>query len=413
MRYWFWKIAIAFLLASCATDSSDKRPDLIIQQVSIIDIKTGDIQEATVSVKDGFIQKIVNDPDKLNRALETVDGRGMFLLPGLIDVHVHLAANQDQVADLGVFLKNGVTSVRDMGSNSNLIFKLARGVSDGTLFGPDIYPVGETLNGEQFAGFHRAVSTCEEATLAIEEMKTLGAIQIKVHNALSPKIFKSIIETATVNDLDVVGHIPAGPGPLKACQWGFDEIAHAAALLEAIMWREDSPPPSMLGAIEEMTEENSVALYQCMAANEMAFTPNLSMYEPILANLPPERAAMTERLVSKLAESVSVAKEAGVVILAGTDSNGRDNQIESGVGLHTELRLLVEAAGFSPLEALQAATINPAKHLKLAEQIGAIVEGSEADMIILCSNPLDEIANVSDIRLVIANGEPVHEADMC
>ena len=140
-----------------------------------------------------------------------------------------------------------------------------------------------------------------------------------------------------------------------------------------------------------------------MAANGMAFAPNLSMYEPIIADLDESQAGMTRRLVNVLGQISLRAKNAGVLIIAASDASGDDGRVQFATGLHDELRLLVEA-GFTPTEALMAATHNAAVQLRREGDIGAIQVGAQADLVLLCADPLADISNTRAIGLVIANG---------
>lgn len=402
---------VSVLLASCVTPPAD----LLIRNVTVIDGGGGAPFVGDVAVDDG---RIVAVGESLSlRAAETIDGGGRYLIPGLIDMHVHLAAAVERPEGLDALLAAGVTTVRDMGGQVSTLTRWRDEIARGERSGPELVIVGATLNGEQAASFHRVVASAADAAEAVSEMVAAGAVQIKVHNATPPEVLAAIIEAARARGLSVVGHVPAGPGPLGACRMGMKEISHASALLESVLWRAGSPPSDLLAALNELNGPASDELYACMAENGMAYAPNLSMYNPIIAALDEPQAAMTRRLVGVLGEISLRAKNAGVLIIAGSDSNGdaEDAQfgarVRFGEGLHQELAVLVDA-GFTPSEAIMAATSNAARHLG-RDDIGAIREGAQADLVLLCADPLADINNTRAISLTIANGAAVSPVAEC
>jgi len=316
---------------------------------------------------------------------------------------VHVASFQPRAEAFSALLGAGVTTVRDMGGDIPTLTRWRAQIQSGELQGPELLIVGATLNGEQVASFHRVVGVPQEAAAAVEEMANAGAVAIKVHNALSPQTLLSIIAAARVRGLDVVGHIAPGPGPLGACRAGMKEISHASALLESVLWRADEPVENLVAALDELNGPRSDPLWACMARSGMALAPNLSMYNPIIDGLSEPQAGMTRRLVGVLGQIASRAQNTGVLIIAGTDSNGDAEHPPFGIGLHQELRALVDS-GFTPMQALSAATANAARHLHREGDIGVIERGAQADLIILCADPLEDISNTQAISVVIADG---------
>jgi len=405
------RILLLALLAICAGCANQETADIVFRNVTVIAMATDEPFEATVIVDDGKISSIAAPFAPVRASLE-IDGSGKFLLPGLIDSHVHLASFNEHPEGLERLLRFGVTTVRDMGADPAIIVSWRDEIAAGVRSGPELLIVGATLNGDTAFPFHRTVATPEDAAAAVKEMVDLGAVQIKVHNGLSADTFEAILLAANEIGIQVVGHIPPGPGALNACLLGMSEISHASALLEALLWRDKNPPSGLLQAITELTTDQGDDLYACMADREMAFAPNLSMYLPILETLPEEQRAMTQRLVAKLGEAALRAKVHNVRIIAATDANGADDHIGLGSGLHQELELLVEY-GFTPIEALRTATVNPASHLGRGDVIGTIELGKQADLLLLCANPLEDISNTQLIAGVFSDGKAVSSLGEC
>lgn len=392
-------LVAAFVIVSCV--HAPRSVDLAIRHITIIDGTGRAPFVGDVLVHRGRVIAVGDAEDAI--AATEVDGTGRFLIPGLIDMHVHVSSFQPRPEAFALLLEAGVTTVRDMGGDTATLTRWRTELQNGELQGPELLIVGSTLNGEQVAPFHRVIDRPEDAATAVAEMADAGAVAIKVHNALSSETLSAIIDAARVRGLDVVGHVPPGPGPLSVCQAGMKELSHASALLESMLWRAEQPPADLVGALNELNGPQSNALWACMQRTGMAFAPNLSMYNPIIDALSEPQAGMTRRLVGALGQIALRAQGSGVLIIAGTDSNGDDEHPPFGVGLHQEMRALVDA-GFTPMQALSAATFNAAQHLHRQGDIGVIAAGAQADFVVLCADPLADISNTEAIGVVISNG---------
>ncbi|NJL72903.1 MAG: amidohydrolase family protein [Candidatus Competibacteraceae bacterium] len=358
--------------------------DLSIRNVTVIDGRSDTAFLGDVIIQNGKVVAVERAGSNVE-SRESIDGTGRFLMPGLIDMHVHVAGFAERPEALGQLLAAGVTTARDMGGHVTTLARWRDEIARGVRSGPELLIVGPTLNGEANAPFHRVVTTPEDAVAAVQESADAGAVQIKVHNAISPEVLGATISAAKQRRLDVVGHLPPGPGPLALCHTGMKEIAHSSALLESVLWRQEQSPVGLIEALEELKGPQSDELYACMARNTMAYAPNLSMYEPLIAGLEEPQASMTRRLTGVLGEISLRAKDAGVLILAASDANGDAQHPSFGTGLHDELRLLV-GAGFTPMEAIRTATSNAALHLH-RNDIGVIATGAQADLLLLCADP--------------------------
>ena len=157
------------------------------------------------------------------------------MTPGLWDAHAHVRSSRERGLDVETFVESGVTSIRDMGGYAERLGLLQQEIRSGATPGPSIYPSYFMLNGESFADYQRAVTTEAEIEAAIDELVSLGAVQVKVHRALSPEMLPVVVRLAHAGNLTVTGHIPLGVHPLDACLIGIDGIEHVGSIVEAVI----------------------------------------------------------------------------------------------------------------------------------------------------------------------------------
>jgi imidazolonepropionase-like amidohydrolase len=374
-------------------------PALVIRDVTVIDgTGAAPLPAVTVVVRGERIAAIGEDVDYPGGS-EVIDGRRKYLIPGLWDLHFHLAGLDPHPNALETLVSFGVTGVRDMGGDLDTLIRRREEVEAGVRIGPKIVMAGYTLQGDQYADFHRAVRTEEEGRTAVAEMGARGVDFIKVHNMLKPEVFFAIVEEASARGLAVAGHVPRGVSPLEASEAGMKSFEHAEALLEAEIFRRDDPAGDIITALSRLTGPAASELFATLAENGTAFTPTLSGYEAFVASQEEETVrARGEGLFRRLVAMTGEMHAAGVTILAGTDTRSAP-----GAALHRELALLVEA-GLTPLEALRAATSIPASFLGLDDNLGTIAVGKLANLVLLEANPLDRIENTSRVSAVILKG---------
>ena len=384
--------------------SGGSRADLLIEDVWVIDATGRDPYRASVCIDEGRIRDIVEPAEhSCTGASEVIPGEGGYLIPGLWDMHVHLAENNARPGALDTLLAQGVTTVRDMGGRFEVIERWRRESLAGERAGPDLILVGPTINGPGDDSYHLEAETRAEGAAAVDSVATLGVDQVKVHRLLPRDALLGVLESARRHGLLVVGHVPHGVSALEACELGMAEIAHLSALLEAAVMRADEPAAGIAGALFDLTGQRGSRTYECMADRSGAITPNLVAYVHAGRIAGPESSELTRRLVDRLGDVVMQMSAAGVVLMTASDAPGEHNEIPWGISVHEEMELLV-SAGLAPLQAISAATAAPALFTGRYDDVGTIETGKQADLLLLRANPLEDIAATRNMRWIVSNG---------
>ncbi len=391
-----------------------------------------------------------------------VDCTGKFIIPGLWDMHVHLAGGLadpkwSRDALLPLLLASGVTGIRDMGGNLSALVDWRREIEAGKLVGPRIVACGPFLaDAKPGTPDTIPISKPAQGRRAVQTIKRQFGDCIKVLTKLSRESYLAIIEEAKFQDIPVVGHVPDSITAGEASDAGqksiehifysnlaFDCSAQESELREqraAAAANKDNAALAKIRTAAEASFDPRKAdnLWQTFLRNKTWVCPTLVAIrtvarqrelaahtdDPRLAYIPPAlRAKWTPEAVAKdLSEDdakwwaaqadydkkiVRALHTAGVPILAGSDSLDPLNY--PGSSLHEELRLLIQA-GLTPLEALQTATSNPARFLN--RNLGALAPEQLADIVILDADPLADIANTERIHAVIQNGRVFDRAEL-
>jgi imidazolonepropionase-like amidohydrolase len=447
-----------FFLILCSPfliSRADTGVPLVLQHLTVID-GTGRAAhpDQTVVIVGGRITAIGPASQiKFDKSARVIDGQGKFLIPGLWDMHVHIAgvsADPSWSKDvlLPLLLANGITGVRDMGGDLDALLSWKRDIESGKLLGPHIVATGPWLAGsgkktpEQFP-----VANADEARAAVRELKKRGADFIKVISLPSRDSFFAVADEARTQSISFVGHLPLDVDAAEASDAGMHSIEHLyysnfalsvssreaelrERLAESMKKREfDDLEKPMLEAESSYSAEKAAALWKILKKNGTWVTPTLASLEisthpqrwdsnhPDLAFVPPSlakqwRASIDDQKVkdgaaSQLRQSssdlylTSEMHAAGVSLLAGSDS--LDPFVFPGLSLHQELSQLVRA-GLTPMEALQTATQGAAQFLGWEKKLGTIEAGKIADCVLLKANPMESIANAREIAAVIFGG---------
>jgi imidazolonepropionase-like amidohydrolase len=348
--------------------------------------------------------------------------RGRWLIPGLIDAHVHLATDPSGadaravIAEkLRAVLRGGVTSVRDMAGDARSLAELARATRVNDLEGPDIYysalwagadfmrdpRVSASTRGTSpgTEAWMRTVDGRTEWRIAAAEAKGSGARGIKLYADGSPPVVSEAVRAAHGAGLKVWAHatlFPAKPSDLVNA--GVDVLSHAPLLA----WEATDVLPNYRARYSAPFDRVSpdaapvTALLRLMQERGTLFEPTMFVFsrEGTPRPMAEWATAVTRRAVAM-----------GVPIVAGTDG-----MIGEGPGampnLHRELELLV-AAGLTPLQALQAATFNAARAIGIEQVTGTIRPGLSADLVVLSADPLTDIRNTQKIERVLKRGVDV------
>ncbi len=414
----------------------------------------------SVLIQDGLITRI-DSLAKPTKDAKLVNGEGKFLIPGLIDSHVHLFKSPN---DLLLYLANGVTEIREMdGRKEHLTWR--REIDEGVRVGPEMYitsprtgsygkPQGWFLNWTQGL---RSINDQEDAQKFIDEMAEKGYDAIKVYSDLNVEAYNAISRLAPNKGLDVVGHIPFTISDKAFLASNQKEVAHLEELMKRTLWdtdgyagiRNQEEADRFLGLLDtrmkvlapKLAEKDVVVtttlwLMETFVAQkfdldtilgkvELAYeNPGISEWNeniPGLGWLPkvnryqnrvdpdktPEELEELRAFWKAYAEGCKVVlrnlKASGVKILAGTDANVP--VAVPGFSLHDEL-ISLQDAGMTPIEALRSATRIPGEWL--GNNTGSIKEGAKANLVVLDKNPLEVISNTKSIHAVISNGRFYH-----
>jgi imidazolonepropionase-like amidohydrolase len=401
MRKWLF---LSFLCCSLST-FAQKDSSFALTHVTVIDCTGAPAQpNSTVVVAQGHITAVgPSDAIKIPAGTRVVDATGKFLIPGLWDMHGHLT---DATADaFPLLIMNGVTGVRDMGGDLAQLDRWRSEINNGTRIGPHIIRAGPFVDGPKAGVTNRlTVRTPEEARQAVRDLKAKGVDFIKVHNALPPDAFFALVDEARKEHIPVAVHLPQGVSSAEASDAGVASLEHIETINESALWRKGATAKTVEQAVDENLGPAGQELFQRFAKNGTWYVPTLVAYERgfVLWSNDPEALKPRMDVQAKQITLVGMMHKAGVKIMAGSDFS--DWAIVPGVDLHNELALLVEA-GFTPLEALQAATLNPAKFLGKTDTYGTIQVGRAADLVLLDMNPLEDISHTRKIHAVVVGGK--------
>jgi imidazolonepropionase-like amidohydrolase len=352
------------------------------------------------------------------RGSQVLNGTGKFMIPGLWDMHVHLTDARPNT--IPALVANGVTGVRDMGSRLKDLDEWRVKIEAGQLIGPRIFRAGPIVNGKEFGPVHLGVADAAEARATVRALAKVGVDFIKVHLTLNRDQYLAIADESKKVGLPLVGHIPGTVSPEEASDLGQASIEHTETLFQGT-FDPKLPREKMLA--------NMTLLFQRFAKNRTFYTPTLIMYKAgadfrdftlhpeskyvarsandrwLKAMEPgkkyPDLVAGRKGILSDLILLVGLMQQNGVQVMVGTDLS--DGRIFPGFSVHEELALLVEA-GFTPAQAIEAATRVPAEFLKLGDT-GTIQAGKRADLIVLSADPLRNIRNTSKIEAVVLRGK--------
>ena len=381
--------------------------DLLIENVTVYSGSDSTPFIASVAIRDGRFFEISPPNEGSFVANETIDGSGKFMTPGLWDAHAHVRSSRERGLNVETFVESGVTSIRDMGGYPERLRLVEQEIRSGAKAGPNIYPSFFMLNGESFADYQRAVTTESEIASAIDELVSLGAVQVKVHRALSPEMLPVVVRLAHERNLTVTGHIPLGMHPLDACQIGIDGIEHVGSIVEAVISVMSAGENSSSVAIDYLTSDAAQPMYECLSARNIVITPTLIIY-PVIARrravgeeIPPEFIAFIE----SMKQITHRLYESGVTLLTGTDVSDINDpiSIEPGKSLLHEM-VLLEEAGVPPTAIIAMASLNAARSIGVGGITGSIDSDKNADFLLLSADPGESVRNFKSIVSVYQMG---------
>jgi len=467
-----WLFLLAAILSGCIVEGQRDSPQIPdVEYTAFIHVNvvpmTGEIitKDQTVLVEGDRIIAVgpassVSIPENST----IIDGEGAYLMPGLADMHMH--TNQDwdtgmwPVSPLALYLANGVTTIRDFGpSGSDLTYALRwrEQIEAGTRIGPTIYTSGRIL----------FVSPLGDPEGLVRENHDLGFDFLKLYSYLSPQDAREALATAKELGMYSAGHVPYAIGLEGILAAGLDEIAHVEELLFAFIeydrnqqlapdaWlsylinsamgqfdlasdfnetefahlhaetmqhilkelRTYGTPICTTMVVDDVIQQKLFELDVFLARPEIGYIP--AAYLDLLRNGEEKHQLQFSGIEDLAVYKYSIDRwlltelhQAGVPLLLGTDS--AIMAVVPGFSIHDELRILVEN-GFSPYEAIATGTVNAAEVIEAMVgdgNFGTIEVGMRADLILVNDNPLEDVANIKDIRGVMAAGRWFSEEEL-
>ncbi|MBI1750323.1 MAG: amidohydrolase family protein [Acidobacteria bacterium] len=435
---------------------------LVLTHVTVVDATGAPPKpDMTVVIHDGRIVTVgPSATAEVPADAKLVNAAGQFLIPGLWDMHVHLSAAGEPQGSreffLPLLLANGITGVRDMGGYLDSLVPLRTEIASGKRLGPRIVFAGPYVDGPE-PGFQPsiAVSTEEKARNAVRRLKQEGVDFIKVQSRLPRGAFFALADEARRNRIPFAGHVPETVTAEEASAAGQRSLEHLTPVFLNCV-EENTPPGAARtdgseaahtrALLAGFREEKAASLGAVFRKNDTWQVPTLALLsrftflaDPLAGDLQTQQghpwqqvpSSLRERwakalqgrfagysgedlqsrraLLEKHLELVRTMHRAGVKFLAGTDSPAPD--LVPGYSLHGELRMLVDA-GLTPMEALQAATRNPAEFLGQSDSFGTVERRKTADLVLLEANPLESISNTRKIFAVIVRGKYLSRADL-
>ena len=399
--------------------------------------REGSLPDTTVLVHGDRIVA-VGPADELvvPEGVQVIDGRGRFLMPGLVDMHVHCWFE----TDLTLFVANGVTLVRNMfGSPLHVGWRDA--IEAGTQFGPTIVTAGPIVDGDPpvWPG-SRVVMDAEAGRAAVAENVAGGYDFVKVYVGLPADAYAAIVEAARTAGQDVCGHVPKAVGLRAALAAGQRTIEHLDGFEIALSAQASDNPSGFgqlllnwtqadLSRLPPLVEATRAAgAYQCptLLVLQKVLGPDeleRELARPELRYAPPMMLGMWKGRASQSAKAAELAHAGdaarrdtvgalaagGVPILLGTDMG--NPWVMAGWGVHEELQNLV-AAGLTPWAALRAATRTPAECLHATDEFGAVAPGLRADLLLLEGDPSLDVAAAGRRVGVVLRGAWHEEAEL-
>jgi imidazolonepropionase-like amidohydrolase len=439
-------LIFSYLPVSFANSGGEKQTAIV--NVSIVNVETGTIEKnRTVIIKDNKIIKIEASSKPLSKLVKMINGKGLYLIPGLFDAHVHYS-DPDTFGPL--FIANGVTFVRDTGAYTDQIIELRNSLNKQETLGPEMIATGAIVDGKPAIWpFSEPCDSPEEGRAAVKKLYDKGVNQIKVYSLLKKDVFLAIADEAQKLGIKFVGHIPRAVSLDDAMVAKMSSNEHLSGFNNKfieILQQEKSKevtkdpyigweyyPQIKPEVLKNFLDKLAVSgMVQCptLVVNQRVGRlkdPDLKT-DPLLEYVPnyfiefwkpekdfrfskwSEETFRREKLIFQYMLSlVQELYKSGVPLVCGTDLS--NPYLVAGFSLHEEMRLFQEAK-IPNIDILRAATINTARLCGVNERLGSIAVGKNASMILLRKNPLEDIKNTSEISGVFLEGRYFERSEL-
>ena len=425
-------VLLLFSFVSCVASAQT----VLLENLTLVDVKNLELKTGqTIEISADRISAIYATGSQKVPAESTVlDMKGLFVVPGLIDAHVH-HATEPEAGDnaavtqqrLSALLRGGVTTVRDMGGDVRVLTGLKRQAELDLIQSPDIY-YSVIIGGPEFFSDPRTVASARGKTPGDTDwmrsvnsqtdfdalmLRTLGtgATGIKIYAKVPAELMPKLAAAAKKHGVKVWAHAYVGPAkPADAVQAGVEVISHSPDLAATVIssyenWRRKDLPVSEEVKKASFDGANYLPLLAQMKQQGTMLDATLTIFHQ-LQNRNLNAATIYQHGVVL----TRLAHQQGIKIVAGTDYLSDKAGLDYPM-VHQEMQLLVEQAGLTPLEAIQAATLHGAEAIGIADQVGSLEAGKKANLMILSADPTKSISNSRQISHVIKNGQFVYRGD--
>lgn len=444
-------ILCLFILCVSFKVSAQDTHKFILYNIHIVDVESGKIVSGkSVKINNGRIEAI----GKLSRLkaqdFEIIDGNGNYLIPGLWDMHVHIEGEnlvEDNIALFAVYLAHGITTIRDAASDlGEQVLTFRAEINEGKRMGPTIYTAGKKLEGlNSIWKGDLEISNEAELKQMLDKLDGYKVDFIKItENTLEGPLFLKSVMAAKKRGYLVSGHVPIDLPIADLANAGFSSIEHASYLLRLGSDEHAMVKDLLAGKItraqadqlyyKNFDQAKAIEGYKMLAGKKVAVTPTLiggrqlafleennhkqddflkyltrrfvSNYQwriDRMANETPAQKQERKEKYELIAKQIPLLQKAGVLILAGSDAAALNTYVYPAASLIEELELFQDE-GMRPIDILRAATINGAMFMKKYDEVGTVSAGKRADLVLLASNPLENISAVKNIESVIVRG---------
>lgn len=431
-------IVCAFLAFSCAKPQEKiSASAILITNANIINVRTGNvIENRQIVIDSGKIQNISDAVKNPEGYTTTIEAKGKYLMPGLAEMHAHIpqpSERNPEIVDetLFLYLSNGITTIRGMlGGPSHL--ELREKAKNNEILSPRIYTSSPSLNGN-------SIKTVEEAIEKVTAYKKEGYDFLKIHPGIKLEVFDAVVKTAKEVDIPFAGHVPVDVGVRHAMESGYASIDHIDGFLEGLVPQSANVNPNDNGFfgygftplanleyVDELVflaKKHKVWIVSTQSLYERWFAPITSdellqdpgmkyMAKSTLENWKRRKVEYTEKedfSVPQWEKFNEIRRELifklqanGHGMLLGSDAPQLFNV--PGFSIHHEIDGMLRA-GLTPLEIIKSGTINPAIYFNEEDNFGEIKEGLSADLILLNTNPLNDMKALRDISGVMLRGQ--------
>lgn len=427
---------LAGATAACGPTGPTGR--IILDGVTLVDGTGAPARSGmAVVVRAGRIESVASAADvERQRGDSVVDGSGLFAIPGLWDLHVHLS--KAKAATLPVLAAHGVTSVRDMGGDLEELRAMAADVRAGRRVGPRIFMAGPMLEApatlERMAGsstgeaYHItrvAIPDTARARAVVDSLARLGVDFVKIREYAGEDTYRAVVAAARRNGLAVAGHAPFSMDPKEGAGLGLASFEHASypyplpddsasrrGILDAFVGGGVAVVPTLVAWETQVMVPDSLAALVADSLGRrdprMALLSGFlrSEWRHDLEDTGPRSDgyyAGFRGYLERQSSDLLAMRRAGIPVLPGSDLGGVG--IFPGWSLHRELMHLVEWVGLTPAEAIESATRRAAELLGAADSLGTLEPGKVADLVLLDADPLADIRNVRRVHGVVLRGE--------